>query len=90
MAFITPIGIKISYECSGLIRELKADIEEFGGNRIGDVWCLDNSGITLYKNYDFLVDGMPIKESELEPGEYIRKMSMSALLVLLEKQNEIL
>ena len=33
---------------------------------------------------------MPIKESELEPGEYIRKMSMSALLVLLEKQNEIL
>ena len=33
---------------------------------------------------------MPIDESELEEGEYLKKMTMSALLVLFEKQNEII
>ena len=31
-----------------------------------------------------------IKKSELEKGEYIKKMTMSALLILLEEQNKIL
>ena len=34
MAFINPQGIKISYECSELIEELKEDIAEFGGDTI--------------------------------------------------------
>ena len=34
MAFINSQGAKISFECSELIEELKADISEFGGNEI--------------------------------------------------------
>ena len=90
MAFINPQGIKISYECSELIEELKEDIAEFGGDTIVAVWCKDNSGVTIYTNYDFIEDEEPIKESELQDDEYIQKMTMSALLLLFEKQNEIL
>lgn len=90
MAFINPQGIKISYECSDLIEELKSDIAEFGGDKIVAVWCKDNSGVTIYTNYDFIEEEQPIIESELQGDEYIQKMTMSALLVLLEKQNEIL
>lgn len=90
MAFINPQGMRISYECSELIAELKEDIAEFGGDTIVAVWCKDNSGVTIYTNYDFIDDEDPITESEIEDDEYIQKMSMSALLLLFEKQNEIL
>ena len=90
MAFINPQGIKISFECSELIKELKEDILEFGGDKIVAVWCKDNSGVTIYTNYDFIEEEQPITENELQDDEYIQKMTMSALLVLLEKQNEIL
>ena len=90
MAFTNPAGITISLECSALIKELKADIAEFGGNKIVAVWCKEESGVELYTNYDFIVNDDKIKKSELEKGEYIKKMTMSALLVLLEEQNKIL
>lgn len=90
MAFVNPQGIKISYECEELIKELKADIDEFGGDTIVTVWCKNNSGVTIYTNYDFIDEEEPIKETELENDEYIKQMTMSALLILLEKQNEIL
>ena len=45
MAFVNPQGIKISYECSELIEELKQDIEEFGGDTIVAVWCKENDGL---------------------------------------------
>ena len=90
MAFINEQGIKISFECSDLIKELKADIAEFGGDTVVAVWCKDNSGVTLYTNYDFTDEDQPITEKELDKDEYIQKMTMSALLILLEKQNEIL
>lgn len=90
MAFINSQGIKISFECSNLIEELKADIAEFGENEIVSVWCKDNSGVTIYTNYDFNVEREIIKESDLEDNEYIQNMTMGALLILLEKQNEIL
>ena len=48
MAFTNPAGIKISLECSALIKELKADIAEFGGNKIVAVWCKEESGVELY------------------------------------------
>ena len=54
MAFINEQGIKISFECSELIDELKTDILEFGGDTVVAVWCKDNSGVTLYVNYDFI------------------------------------
>lgn len=90
MAFLNADGEKISYECSDLIRELQDDIAEFGGDRIVAVWCKDKMGVTLFTNYDFIDKEDPIKKSELLPGEYIRKMTMSALMIVLEKQNEIL
>ncbi len=80
----------ISYECSELIAELKEDIAEFGGNKIVAVWCKDIHWSTIYTNYDFAEDEHPIKKSELKEGEYIQKMTMSALLILLEKQNSVL
>ena len=90
MAFTNSDGINISYECSELIEELKEDIAEFGGDTIVAVWCMDSSGVTIYTNYDFIDEEEPITENELEKDEYLQKMTMSALLILLEKQNEIL
>lgn len=89
MAFINANGQSISYECSDLIEELKEDIAEFGGNTVVAVWCMDSQGVILYTNYDFITEDKPLNENELRPGELIKKMTMSALLVLLEKQNEI-
>lgn len=78
----------ISYECSELIAELKQDIVEFGGDKVVAVWCKEYEGVVLYTNYDFIENGIPLSESEMKDGEFIKKMTMSALLVILEKQNE--
>lgn len=88
MAFIADNGQKISYYCGDLIRELKQDILEFGDDKIVCVWCIDFMGVTFYTNYDFIVSDAPLEESENRHGEYIKEMSMSALLLYLEKQNE--
>ena len=45
--------------------------------------------IMKYTNYDF-IDKQLITEDELNDGEYIQEMTMSTLLSLFEKQNEIL
>ena len=90
MAFTNKYGKKISYECTELIKELKQDIEEFGGHTVVAVWCKEYEGVTIYTKYDFIEEEMPIQESEIDDGEYIKKMTMSALLMILEKQNEIL
>lgn len=34
MAFVNQQGMNISFDCSELIKELKADIAEFGENKI--------------------------------------------------------
>lgn len=90
MAFINEDGKSISYECSELIEELKTDIEEFGGHTVVAVWCKEEYGVKVYTNYDFIEPEKPISEEELSDGEYLKKMTMSALLILLEKQNEII
>ena len=77
----------ISYDCSELIKELKMDIEEFGGNTIVAAW-INQDG--LCTNYDFIEEEMPIQKSEIAKGEFITKMTMNDLLVILEKQNEII
>ena len=89
MAFVNENGEKISFECSELIEEVKEDIAEFGGNQIVAVWCKKYSGVEIYTNYDFFEEESPIEESELKDGEYIKQMTMTALLILLEKQNDI-
>lgn len=90
MAFVNAKGRKISYECTDLIEELKQDIIEFGGDTIIAVWCKEYDGVIIYTNYDFIEEKMPLEKSELKDGEFIKKMTMSALLIVLEKQNEIL
>lgn len=89
MAFINKNGQSISFECSELIEELKDDISEFGGDRIVAVWCREYQGVTIYTNYDFITEDKPLKKTELQKNEQIKKMTMTALLMLLEEQNSI-
>lgn len=89
MAFINKNGQSISFECSELIEELKDDISEFGGDRIVAVWCREYQGVTIYTNYDFITENKPLQKTELQKNEQIKKMTMTALLMLLEEQNSI-
>lgn len=89
MAFINENGQSISFECSELIEELKDDISEFGGDRIVAVWCREYQGVTIYTNYDFITEDKPLQKTELQKNEQIKKMTMTALLMLLEEQNSI-
>lgn len=89
MGFINAEGKNVSYECSELIRELKEDIAEFGGDTIVAVWCKEYKGVIIYTNYDFIEEDIPFDKSELKVEEFIKQMTMSALLIILEKQNEI-
>ena len=88
MAFIAKNGQRISYYCEELIQELKQDILEFGGDKIVYVWCVEFKGVTLYTNYDFIVPDAPLTAEEINRADHIKRMSMSALLILLEAQNE--
>jgi hypothetical protein len=87
MAFVNSDGKSISYECSDLIKELKI---EFSGDKIVNAWCKESEGVILYTNYDFIDKEDPIDESELEKDEFIKQMTMNALLIVLEKQNKII
>ena len=82
--------MKQSHDSSDLIEELKLDIEEFGGDKVVAVWCQEINDTVVYTNYDFIDPDMPIQDSELNPDEYIRKMTMTALLILLEEQNRLI
>lgn len=90
MAIINKDGKAISYCCEELIEELKHDIAEFGGDTIVTVWCKEHEGVILYTNYDFIDDELPTTESELADGEYFKQMTMTELLAVMKKQNEIL
>ena len=90
MAFINAEGKSISYECSELIEELKQDINEFGVDKVVAVWCKEYYGVIIYINYDFVEEVESLGGSELKDGEFIKQMTMSALLDVLEKQNSLL
>ena len=89
MAFMNKAGIKISYDCQSLIDELKQDIEEFGSHLILDVVVQDVEGVTIYKDYNF-IENDSATEFTLEPGERIVKMTAATLLMMYEKENELL
>lgn len=89
MAFMNKAGIKISYDCRELIDELKQDIAEFGSHLILDVVVQDVEGVTIYKDYNF-IENDPATELTLEPGERIVKMTAATLLMMYEKENELL
>lgn len=88
MAFINDIGMKISYDCSELIEELKEDIAEFGGNMIVEVVTEEREGVTIFKDYNFTTDD-PDTEFRLNSGEKVQRMTASALMELHEKENSI-
>jgi hypothetical protein len=89
VAFLNKAGIKISYDCRELIDELKQDIAEFGSHLILDVVVQDVEGVTIYKDYNF-IENDPATEFTLEPGERIVKMTAATLLIMYEKENELL
>lgn len=88
MAFINDLGQAISFNCSELIEELKADIAEFGGDRLVEVVTEKKHGATIYKDYNFINDEKGAKFC-LSDGETLQRMTASALLFLYEKENEI-
>lgn len=69
--------------------ELKQDIAEFGSHLILDVVVQDVEGVTIYKDYNF-IENDPATEFTLEPGERIVKMTAATLLMMYEKENELL
>lgn len=69
--------------------ELKQDIEEFGSHLILDVVVQDVEGVTIYKDYNF-IENDPVTEFTLEPGERVVKMTAATLLMMYEKENELL
>lgn len=89
MAFTNKYGQKISYDCGDLIEELKQDISEFGGDLIVEVVTEERKGVTLYKDYNFIDDDVET-DFILNENEKLQMMTASALLVLYEKENEIL
>ena len=89
MAFMNKAGINISDDCRELIDELQQDIAEFGSRLILDVVVQDVEGVTIYKDYNF-IENDPATEFTLEPGERIAKMTAATLLMMYEKENELL
>lgn len=88
MAFINSKGLSVSFECTALIKKLKQDIAEFGSNLIVEVIAKKSYGVTIYTDYNFIMDDNDTA-FELEPGEQLVKMPAVELLKLYEKENEV-
>lgn len=80
MSIFDKEGNRISYDSDDLIRELKADIEEFGNFKVKAYYKREN-GAKLYMDYQF-------EEEEIE-GNY-DLVAASFLLNYLKKQNDSL
>lgn len=89
MAFTNNFGKSISYDCSNLIKELKEDIAEFGGDLIVEVVTEEKEGVTIYKDYNFIDDDQSTS-FKLSDSEKAQRMTTSALLILYEKENSII
>jgi len=82
--------MRISIESSELIKEAKADIREFGGEKEVAVWYIMVNGVPAITNYDFIDEETPIKFSELLEGEANTKIKLQKVLDVLIKQNRCL
>lgn len=89
MAFRNTLGKSISYDCSELIEELKADIAEFGGDKMLEVVTEEQEGVTIYKDYNF-IDDDESTAFKLTEKEKLQRMTASALLLLYKEENSIL
>lgn len=78
MAIFDKDGIRISYDSYDLIRELKADIDEFGNFRARAYYKREN-GAKLYIDYQF--------EEDDPEGNY-DLVDATFLLKYLNKQND--
>lgn len=89
MAFVNKSGQSVSFDCLELIEELKADIDEFGGDKVLEVVTEEREGVVIYKDYNFIGDDKGAS-SKLSKNEKLQKMTASALLLLYEQENSIL
>lgn len=81
--------MKISYECSDLIEELKQDILEFGDIEMY-AFFEKVDGYTFLTNYDFISEEKPLSSEEFEKSAVVQKMKASEILKILEEQNSII
>ena len=81
--------MKISYECSELIEELKKDIEEFGDI---DMYAFFEKikGYTFLTNYDFVNEEKPLETKELKDDTIVKIMKAKEILKILKEQNSII
>ena len=81
--------MKVSYECSELIEELKSDIEEFGNI---DMYAFfeKNRGYTFLTNYDFIEKEIPLNLKELKDNTIVKIMKSTEILNILKKQNSLI
>ena len=76
--------MKISYECSELIEELKTDIQEFGDINMYAFFNYINENMFL-TDYDFVDSDKPKNVGK----STVQIMKASKILEILEKQNEL-
>lgn len=79
--------MKISYECSELIEELEADIEEFGDIDMYAFFDKIKDNIFL-TDYNF-IDNNTISAKEVKKST-VQIMKASKILEVLKKQNSII
>lgn len=79
--------MKISYECSELIEELEADIEEFGDIDMYAFFDKINDNLFL-TDYDF-IDDNDISSREVK-NSTVQIMRASKILEVLKEQNSII
>lgn len=76
----------INYNCSELIETLKYDIEEYGGNKFVTVLFRRYNGVVICIDYTIDID---IEDFDIRENDFCDVMSMTALMILLEKQKLI-
>ena len=82
--------MKISYESSELIEELKEDIKEFGKDKKVIAFYKFIYDTKIYTNYDFIDEENPVTSDELLPDEQTEIITMEELLEKLEEQDKVL
>ncbi len=83
MALKAKDGTFVIVECEKLIADLKADMKEFGAEKIFAAWVTKDEkyDIDYISNYDFLCPEFPIGENETKPGERIMPMKAAEILL---------
>ena len=81
--------MKISFECSELIEELKQDIKEFGDIEMY-AFFEEVKGYTFLTNYDFISEEKSLSSKEFKESTIVQKMKASEILKILEEQNSII